>query len=165
MTVENGEKLSNADSYVSIDFADTYFTARGFSAWSDKTDDDKEIELIKATEYVDASFDWRGRKATQTQALAFPRTGLIDNDGFTVDGIPSRLKQAVCDAVMNSASFSVAEENGAVTSEKVGSISVSYDVSKKAKDRTLYDAINLKLKGLYIDRQKKGIYSIEVQRT
>lgn len=165
MIVETGERLNNADSYVSIEYADTYFTARGFSSWFEKTDEDKEIELIKATEYVDASFDWRGRKATAEQALAFPRKGLIDNDGFTVDGIPAKIMQTVCDAVMFSATFSVAEENGAVTSERVGSISVSYDVSKKERGKTLYDAINLKLKGLYIDRNKKGVYSIEVQRT
>lgn len=165
MIVETGERIDNADSYVSVEFADSYFIAHGFSSWAEMPEEDKEIALIKATEYTDASFDWRGKKATQEQALAFPRTGLIDNDGYTVEGVPYKVKQAVCDAIMASATFTNIDEQGVITAVKVGSISVSYDASKKEKGKTLYDALNLKLKGLYIDRTKKGVYSIEVQRT
>ena len=165
MIVETGERLDNADSYVSIVFADSYFIAHGFSSWAEMPEEDKEIALIKATEFVDASFDWRGKKATSVQALAFPRTGLVDNDGYTVEGVPYKIKQAVCDAIMASADFATGDEEGAVTAVKVGPISVSYDASKKEKGKTLYDSLNLKLKGLYIDRTKKGVYSIEVQRT
>ena len=42
MIVENGTGLPNADSYVSVEFADSYFSARGVSAWVALTQTQKE---------------------------------------------------------------------------------------------------------------------------
>ena len=41
MIVENGTGLPNADSYVSVEFADSYFSARGVSGWDALTDEQK----------------------------------------------------------------------------------------------------------------------------
>lgn len=49
------------------------------------------------------------------------------------------------------------ESNGAVTSEKIGALTFTYDTSKKVEDTTLYQQINTLLRGLYRDKSKKNI--------
>lgn len=102
------------------------------------------------------------------QALQFPRLNCIDNDGYKVEGVPVNLKKAVCESALlintDGDLFGSAESNGAVTSEHIGSISFTYDVSQKKKDVTLYDSINLRLRGLYIDTNKSSILSMEIKR-
>lgn len=161
MIVETGNGFSDANSYVSVVYSDDYFSARGNATWEELSDETKEVCLIKATDFVDSSFQWRGKKSTQEQALNFPRTNLVDDNGFTVDGIPLQLKMAVCECASIIATgkemFNVQSENGAVTSERIGELSFTYDVALKIKDTTVYDAINLRLRGLYVDKSKKQI--------
>lgn len=168
MTVEDGTGLEDADSYVSIEYADTYFASRGFD-WSTLSNDEKCQLLIKATDYIDNIYEWYGIKKTQAQSLRFPRKNLRDIDGYEVSDIPVRLKQAVCEAVKilvdGSDLFVTASENGAVTSEKIGELSFSYDVSQKVKDETLYDAMNKRLRGLYKDKSKSQIFTGSIERS
>ena len=167
MTVENGQGLENADSYVSVEYADEYFVSRD-SSWSELADEEKEKLLVKATDFVDASFKWRGKKSTQEQALGFPRINCVNDDGFTVAGVPTALKKAVCESALlvksNGNLFQTNQENGAVVSEHIGSISFTYDTAKKQKDTTLYDSINLRLRGLFVDTSKGQIMSMKVER-
>lgn len=167
MIVENGTGLTNANSFVSIEYADDYFSARNVTQWASLTDHEKEVLLIKATDYVNASYKFRGKKSTQAQALSFPRTNCIDNDGYKVEGVPNNLKDAVCEAsiLLNGGEelFQKAESNGAVTSEHIGSISFTYDTSKKEKNVSLYDSLNTRLKGLIIGSSNR-IVSMKVER-
>jgi len=166
ITSETNSKTAN--SYVSVDYADNYFSTRGVSSWEDFTDDEKEVFLIKATDFIDNSFEWHGTKATEEQELNFPRLNLFDNNGFEITGIPVNLKKAVCVACLYASKgkelFTVDEVNGAVTSEQVGSIHITYDVSKKKEGATIYTEINSLLKGLYHDKTKKSIYGMKVGR-
>lgn len=168
MIVESGENLTNADSYVSVEFADNYFNARAITEWAELTEEEKEVALIKGTDFIDTSFDWNGRKATKEQSLNFPRINLRDSNGYEVEGIPLNLMKAVCVASLNISKgedmFSVQDANGAIVSESVGSISTTYDVSKKEKNVTLYDEINLLLRGLYVDYTKQSIKRIKLRR-
>jgi len=174
MIVEDGTGLENADSYVSVEFADNYFTSRGYTEWAsigeDEADSDaeKEVLLIKATDFIDNIYQWNGKKASYEQALNFPRTGLFDYNGYEVVSVPVQLKQAVCEAVKvlinGSELFNTQSENGAVINEKIGELSFSYDVSQKVKDSTLYESINSRLKGLYKDSSKQHVYAGKVER-
>lgn len=168
MIVEDGSCIEGANSYVSLVYADDYFTQQGSAAWDSKSGIDKERALVKASAYIDGVFKWRGKRKTAEQSLSFPRTLLIDDDGYTVDGIPDKLKRAVCEAAVVAASgtelFNIDNANGAVTSERIGELSFSYDAAHKAKDTTLYEAINLRLRGLYIDTNKSKCYSGKVVR-
>lgn len=167
MIVEDGTGLINSNSYVDLDFADNYFSARGKTEWSALTEEQKEFALVNATDYIDSAFDWNGRKAKYEQALRFPREKLVDVDGYEVVGIPANLKEAVTECALKISQqvemFQTVESNGAVTSEKIGDLSFSYDVSHKEKDKTLYDVINLRLRGLFKDKSSTkivmGIYS------
>ena len=168
MVVEDGTGLIDSNSYVSLEYADDYFTSHGVSIWSEKTEEEKEILLVKATDYIDNIFDWNGIKSTKEQGLNFPRLGLFDKDGYKVEDVPKQLKDSVCEAVTVVMSdkelFQSASENGAVISEHIGSLSFTYDVSQKIKDSTLYESINSRLRGLFRDTSKSKIYSGKVLR-
>jgi len=107
LVVEDGSGKSDADAYVSADFADTYFTNRqGSTAWNDSavTDAQKEAAIRNATAYLDRRYNgnWVGRRVYREQALAFPRTDIIDIDGFAIgsDDVPKNLEQACCEAAV-----------------------------------------------------------------
>lgn len=168
MIVENGTGLVDANSYVDIAYSDNYFTSHGVFAWSDLTEEQKEVLLIKATDYIDNVYQWLGTKLNKEQALRFPRENLYDYEGIEVTDIPKALKDAVCESVnvlmKNTELFQSVNENGAVTSEHIGELSFTYDVTQKIKDSTLFESINSRLRGLYKDSSKSKIYSAKVKR-
>ena len=82
-TVEDGNGLPDANAYVDVAFADEYFADRGNTDWAAATDPNKQVAIVKATDYIDKAFGPRflGQKAfvsypadeTVDQALEFPR--------------------------------------------------------------------------------------------
>ena len=167
MIVEDGTGKTDANSYVSVEFANDYFSARGVSEWNIDTEK-KEQLLIKATDFIDNIFQWLGKKEFENQALRFPRVDLRDYEGVEVKGIPLCLKQAVCDAALinnNSELFQTKEANGDVVSEKIGELAFTYSKTNKeaVTSSTLYDSINTKLRGLYRDSSNR-IVTGKVQR-
>lgn len=155
MIVEDGTGLADADSYVSVTFADNYFSARGVSAWEGLDSAKKEQALVRATDFIDNMFQWYGKKLTVSQGLRFPRVKLFDYEGQEIAGIPVVLKQAVCDAAVIASGgtelFQAASENGDVVSENITQLSFTYKKKEKVSvpSGTLYDSINTKLRGLF----------------
>lgn len=90
LTVEDGTGLDNANSYVSIADANTYFADRGVTTWAALSDDAKEEALIKATEYADIRWgdELRSRPLVSGQALEMPRRALRDRYGDEIEGLP-----------------------------------------------------------------------------
>lgn len=164
MIVENGTGLPNADSYVSVEFADSYFSARGVSSWVSLTNEQKEQALICGTDFIDNIYHWKGKKATTEQALRFPRVNLVDYEGQTIEGIPTCLKQATCDASLLKANgtelFQTKNENGDVVSETITTLSFTYSKNEKSEattQTTLYDSINTKLRGLFLEAGQRVV--------
>lgn len=99
LIVEDGSGKQSANSYVSLEYADAYAVNRNYKTWVTQSEYVKKSAIIKAMDYVDNLFNWKGRRAYEEQALSFPRVNIIDDDGFDVSGkIPERLKKAVCEA-------------------------------------------------------------------
>jgi hypothetical protein len=99
LVVESGAGLSNADSYLSVDDADTYHTAQGApTVWSDSTDPEKEAALRQATAYLDNRYAprWVGSRINSTMSLAWPRRYATDRDGYTISesAVPRGVKNA-----------------------------------------------------------------------
>jgi len=95
--VEDGTGVADANSYVTVEFADSYFADRGNEVWDAITDDaDKEKLLVRATDYVEKIFGRRfiGEMTDMTYPLSWPRTYA---DPYAVDAIPLLLKKAVCE--------------------------------------------------------------------
>lgn len=167
MIIEDGTGLVNADSFVSVDFADNYFFSRGFSKWQELEQEKKEVALVNATDFINNYFEWKGKRLTANQSLAFPRQSLFDNEGFALEGVPTSVKQAVCEAIkinIDGELYETQESNGAVVSEKIGNLQFSYDVSKKDTFATRYESINKRLKGLYVDKSIKRIGLVDIIR-
>ncbi|SEP80234.1 hypothetical protein SAMN04487977_101470 [Treponema bryantii] len=171
MIVEDGTGKYNADSYVTVEFANDYFSDRGVTGWDSLTNSKKEQSLIRATDFIDNIYQWYGKKAHTEQSLRFPRIELKDYEGQDVVGVPTCLKQAVCDAAIlvskGTELFQTKNENGDVTSETITTLSFTYAKSDKSEaiaSTTLYDSINTKLRGLFRDGSKHSIISGKVQR-
>lgn len=90
---EDGTGLANANSIIDVAFADSYFLDRGNSVWSGLTTDAKQTALIKATDYLENKYAYKGSVLKTTQALEFPRTGLFIR-GESFEGTPEAIKQA-----------------------------------------------------------------------
>lgn len=81
--------------YGTIDEHDAYHAAHGNPAsWRTATNVAKTEALRDASEFLDFSFRWMGRKSQQTQVRDWPRTGAYNPDGYSITGIPQVLKDA-----------------------------------------------------------------------
>lgn len=103
LEVEDGTGKSNAESYLSVDDADTYWDAHGqLSAWMTSTVAQKEEALRVGTQYIDMNYGsrWKGYRTNSGQALDFPRSDIVDRDEYDVDSddVPTKLEQATAEA-------------------------------------------------------------------
>lgn len=92
----------DADAFVSLDDCDAYCTAQGLLGWTEAarspTEDD-EAAIRRATSWLSNSLTWKGAKTNgRAQALAWPRVGVIDEEGEDVPSneVPIEIVQACC---------------------------------------------------------------------
>jgi hypothetical protein len=79
-------------SYCTIEYADEYFAGRLYAeSWGETSDADKEKALRQATKEIDRQL-LKGRKATDTQELAFPR--------YPDTEVPETVKEACCEIAL-----------------------------------------------------------------
>ena len=100
-TVEDGSGVADANAYIPVAFADEHHGDRGNTAWTGTTPE-KEMAIIRATDYVDKRFGmkFRGFKQSKSQGLEWPRLSAFDNDDFLFNGlddIPRQLQKAVAE--------------------------------------------------------------------
>lgn len=168
LIVEIGNGSATSNSYASLEFADNYFRNRGDASWFENDEETKKKYLVLATDFIDASFKWKGKKKNVQQGLAFPRLDLIDNDGYTVTDIPLALQKAVCEGAKlvkaKTTLFSSKDENGDVKRKKVDTLEVEYfGKSSKTDDETyetIYSVLNTLLQGLYKTESDKATYNV-----
>ncbi len=92
---------ANANSYISVADATTYFGNRLDSAdWTAATADNKAASLITATTWLD-TVEIYGERSSTTQALKWPRTD-VTCDGIEADAtfIPKQILNATCEAAL-----------------------------------------------------------------
>jgi hypothetical protein len=100
LTIDATVGGADANSFGTLNEADAYMESRlNASAWeSDASTDDKNRALAEATREL-SSLPWQGVRASDTQALAWPRELVRDPDDpshnyFDRDEIPARVKRA-----------------------------------------------------------------------
>lgn len=92
---ENGSQ-EGANAYVSADFFKAYHLDRS-NAYT-ASDAQIQAAIVKATDYIDTRFNFIGAKAYgRVQKTSWPRVDAFDSDGYSVDGIPGEIKNAVCE--------------------------------------------------------------------
>jgi hypothetical protein len=99
LVVEDGTGLSTANTYISNADADTYFGSHLYATdWTGASEANQDIALAHATRELDDYIKFEGTKATETQALQWPRYD-IHIDGYYVENttIPQQLKDATAE--------------------------------------------------------------------
>lgn len=106
LTVEDGTGLSTANAYIDVAFADGYHQERCQDEWAGNVTA-KEAAIIKATEYLDRNYRFQGslvkdRESDPEQALAWPRTGVVDDDGREIadDAVPTLVQRATAELAL-----------------------------------------------------------------
>lgn len=90
----------NANTYCARADANTFFEGRLYTIiWEDADNIDKDKALVMATALFDQGMDWDGLQAASTQALMFPRQGVLDTEGnvLATDSIPTFLENATAE--------------------------------------------------------------------
>lgn len=85
---------AGVNTYATTAEADGYAEDRAWADWSALQNGDREIFLYDAAIYLDATYDWIGRIADQSQAMGWPRLDAYDKEGRAITGIPTMLKYA-----------------------------------------------------------------------
>jgi len=97
---------ATANSYVTVAEASAYFANRLHGdAWSASTNQYEAEALITASQQLDWYITWKGTKASVTQALDWPRTGVLDDlgvDEYASTVLPAKLKVAVFELALSS---------------------------------------------------------------
>lgn len=129
LTVENGTGLAEADSYTSLNYGTAYAENRGWADYLATTEAAREKAHREAFAYINTIARYRGTRLTADQAGEFPRNELVDWSGFTVTGVPTKVKHAEMELARKALSESLyvdLDRGGMVSAESVGPISVSY---------------------------------------
>lgn len=105
----------DANSYVIVADADAYFDARlNITEWTAADTDNRTRALIMSTARIDReSFDG-ARTAPETQALKWPRTGTIDEEGRSVLStiVPEDIKVATFELALALLQGDILKESG-----------------------------------------------------
>ena len=142
--VEDGTGLSNAESLASVQYFKDYHSARGNTTASSMLDAAIEAALRKASDYFLQIYRarWKGDRTTTTQALDWPRVGVIV-DVYTViesDDIPKDIKNAFCELAYKSVSGDLLQDvSSHVIRQKVDTLEVEYQPNTRQTKR--YSAV------------------------
>jgi hypothetical protein len=137
VVVEDGSGKSNANSYISVADADTYFEKHLYASdWSGASAANQAIAVMMATRLLDDYFKFEGQKVDDSQALEFPRFNITDRSGFLVDAatLPAELPEATAElAKWMIASDRTADASGKGFKRlKAGSLTMEPDTGDKA---------------------------------
>lgn len=147
LIVEDGTGFGNANSYISIAFADTYFADRNNEIWSDLDDSLKTSSLILATDYLTRTYfgKWAGVKYLIGQSLDWPRNyvqielseneylNLYQYDYYPISPLPKLLLSATAEVAYKiSQGIDLDPDlSQGITRETIGPITVEYDKNSR----------------------------------
>lgn len=150
--VETGMVVSGANSFVSLATADNYHGVHGNTAWVAADQTDREAALIRAGRYLNG-LTWKGRRTARTNAMAWPRYGVIDDESWAVnsDEVPFEVSFAQCEAALRELAspgclLPDAARGDAVRKEKLGELQVEYEPGAAPGQR--FNVLESLLRGL-----------------
>jgi hypothetical protein len=166
--VETGAGVPNANSYASVSAADGYVADRGIAGWTSLSTPVKEQALIKATDYLEATYRdaWKGNRITATQTLSWPRSNVIV-DGFLLAGniVPTPVVNSCIEMALRSASGEtlIADQGQRVKREKIDVIEIEY---QDYSDPTLrYPFVNRMLLPYLLSSSDGNFAQVRINRT
>jgi len=98
---ETGAGLVDANAYANAADGDAYHDGHLYATpWTAATLANKEAALVMATRLIDGQFQFDGVKASEAQALQWPREDCHDPDGdeaLPADAVPKAVIEATCE--------------------------------------------------------------------
>jgi hypothetical protein len=151
--LEDGTGIQDANAYVDTSYVEGYLMGERLARFTALTENEKEAAIIAGSQLVDISYDWIGNRKSLEQGLNWPRTE-AELHGFIVEGIPTAVKKATCEAVylsMTEESLYNNENDREIQSEQVDVIKVSYVNPKDMVKETVtrFEILDKILRGLY----------------
>lgn len=123
------------NSYATVEEADAYFADRlDVAAWTGADPTQKAQALVTATGILD-SLPWTGVAASESQPLAFPRSGFyfdprLGTTAYFDNTVPTRLFTATMELAYHLLNNDgVLDDTGIVRSLKVGSVELERPIS------------------------------------
>ena len=136
-TINATVKGENANSYVTLAEANSYFeTVPDSTQWDNKTDNKKNRALIAATRWID-SFVYYGNRCDDGQALKFPRNNYqVDGVELACSKIPNNIKYAqyeLARALANDtdAITGTTGKEGNISEAKLGDLEVKFNTASQ----------------------------------
>lgn len=125
-----------ADTFITVTDADIYLGFRLRAAeWGAATEEQKEAALRMATAMISRE-RFMGCVASTTQALAWPRAGVTDQEGRMIpsDAIPAPVAQATAELALFLLRYDITDDRMrravfSLRSEQIGSSMQTYDSS------------------------------------
>lgn len=157
LIVEDGSGVTDAESYASVAFADTYWPLQGGNAdWEGASTSDKEAALRRATRYIESRFEFYEESIAITQALSYPIKLVYHPISGRQLGGTDFLPSMLVVATVEIAALYIAEgfsdpDNSVITDEKIGDSTFRYAVAKGNSDLERVAAL---LRGIARDRSK-----------
>lgn len=140
LVIEDGSGKPDAECYSAISVTDAYWASREDEVWSKATVPAKRAAKLKAADYLNFGYRWRGQPLKYDQAGAWPRTGVVDANGFAVahNVVPEQIKRAEHILAREALTVDISSQTEATSVVKsesvtVGGISESktYDTSNR----------------------------------
>lgn len=112
---------ASANAYVSLTVADQYHLDRppADNTWAEAVYPSKEQAILWATKLLDRLVPWTGQIVTETQALLWPRYGMLYRNWFSIpsDIIPLDLQHATAEYARQLLKSSSVESTGGTKSQ------------------------------------------------
>lgn len=132
--IEDGTGKIDSTSYASIAQFLQYWENIG-TDYSAESEDSIKGWLNAASMYIDDTYEYKGVVSKETQALQWPRYGVIDRNGYEIksDYIPKEIVDATCYMAAQAKQGSLQVTTTGIKSERYGSVSVTYTGRAGAK--------------------------------
>lgn len=160
LITEDGSIVAGAESLVSVEYASTYHTNRGNSAWAALASDTvREQALRRATDYIGQVYRsrWAGSRVSSIQTLDWPRAYVpredlkgasienLDFNGgiyfYPNDEVPTEVKNACAELALKASTDDLLPDlTQGIVREKVDVLEVEYD--KYSSQLPRYTAID-----------------------
>ena len=145
-------KSTTANTYATRAEANQYHEDRPAvgTTWASASNDQKDTSLLWATKLMEALFDWNGYASTTTQALGWPRMGLLERIDVDLDSdtVPQEVKNAQSEYARQLLVTNLAQDNDiesqSISSIKAGSVALVFD-SSAAYNKVVPDAVYLQI--------------------
>ncbi len=172
LIVEDGTAPAGANSYVTVEDADEYHSARGNASWtqtSTSPDQGKAAALVRATTAIDAKYRgrWPGYRTNgRNQELEWPRTAAYDSEANPIGGteIPEEVKDATCEAALRelaTAGSMMPDLGRTISRVAAGSVDITY--ASNAKEAATFQLIDGILSPILVSGSGGGLFGVAVR--